>query len=442
MAENFVKQIDGIYDIGTNVYNSIFEQYERVIMQSLITSFGLDFLVRDQHGGDVDTIHNVRQIGKDEQMKYKNKRNEKAYNNRGKYNRDDFEKYHSNYKTTYREIENAPLEDEYTGKTIHFYAPSDDIQASLDHIISAKEVHDDRGRVLSGLDSVSLADSPENFAWTNNSLNKSMQYDSAEEYIAKHPELDEQTKQNILEIPKFEGEEIKKASVGASILIGGLGGAALGTAGGFAASGATTAAVMALGTASTGTAISALSGAAATNATLAALGGGSLAAGGGGIALGTTMLGVATLGVGLLVGGVIFSCTGSKLSSKADKAWEQMISNEQKINKICNYLFDLQRTAERYNATLLRMRSLYIKQLDKMRVVIESYPERCVNWKNLSWEEQRIIENTVLIVGVLYAMCKVQLVYKSNYSDQNLINHAVINKAEQDANDVMAQVAA
>ena len=215
------------------------------------------------------------------------------------------------FQRTYREIENAPLEDEYTGKTIHFYAPSDDIQASLDHIISAKEVHDDRGRVLSGLDSVSLADSPENFAWTNNSLNKSMQYDSAEEYIAKHPELDEQTKQNILEIPKFEGEEIKKASVGASILIGGLGGAALGTAGGFAASGATTAAVMALGTASTGTAISALSGAAATNATLAALGGGSLAAGGGGIALGTTMLGAATLGVGLLVGGVIFSCTGS-----------------------------------------------------------------------------------------------------------------------------------
>lgn len=56
-------------------------------------------------------------------------------------------------------------------------------------------------------------------------------------------------------------------------MVGGLGGALLGTAGGFAASGATTAAVMALGTASTGTAISTLSGAAATNATLAALGG-------------------------------------------------------------------------------------------------------------------------------------------------------------------------
>ena len=261
------------------------------------------------------------------------------------------------------------------------------------------------------------------------------------ERIKNRPEFADVKIGNV-SIPKFEGEEIKKASVGASVLVGGLSGAALGTAGGFAASGATTAAVMALGTASTGTAISALSGAAATNATLAALGGGSLAAGGGGIALGTTILGAATLGVGLLVGGVIFSCTGSKLSSKADEAWEQMISNERKINDICNYLYDLQRTAERYNATLLRMRSLYLKQLTKMRNIIESYSEKRVNWHNLSMEEQLIIENMVLIVGVLYNMCKVKLVRKSNSSDQNIINKTEISKAEKDSNDVMEQMSA
>lgn len=241
-------------------------------------------------------------------------------------------------------------------------------------------------------------------------------------------------------IKKFESEEIKKASVGASVLIASLGGAALGTAGGFAASGATTAAVMALGTASTGTAISALNGVAAANATLAAIGGGSLAAGGGGISLGTTILGATALGVGLLVGGVILGYTGSKLSDKADEAWEQMLSNEQKINKICNYLFDLQKTAERYNATLLRMRSLYIKQLNKMRNIIDSYNEKHVNWQNLSLEEQLVIENMVLIVGVLYNMCKVQLVRKSNSSDLNIINKADISKAENDANNVIAQM--
>lgn len=270
-------------------------------------------------------------------------------------------------------------------------------------------------------------------------LSEFEQFSDLFERIKNRPEFADIKLGNV-SIPKFDGEEIKKVSVGASVLIGGLGGATLGTAGGFAASGATTAVVMALGSASTGTAISSLSGIAATNATLAALGGGSLAAGGGGIALGTTILGATTLGVGLLVGGVIFSCTGCKLSSKAEKAWEQMISNEQKINKICNYLFDLQRTAQRYNDTLLRMRSLYIKQLDKMRNIIESYKEKHVNWYDLSLNEQLVIENMVLIVGVLYNMCKVKLVLKSNTSDQNIINKVEISKAENDANNVMSQM--
>ena len=57
-------------------------------------------------------------------------------------------------------------------------------------------------------------------------------------------------------------------------------------------------------------------------------------------------------------------------------------------------------------------------------------------------EEQLIIENMVLIVGVLYNMCKVKLVQKSNSSDQNIINKTEISKAEKDANDVMEQMSA
>lgn len=58
-------------------------------------------------------------------------------------------------------------------------------------------------------------------------------------------------------------------------------------------------------TATTGVAISSLSGAAATNASLAALGGGALSVGGGGMALGTAVVAGTGAAVNGAVGGTI-----------------------------------------------------------------------------------------------------------------------------------------
>jgi hypothetical protein len=81
--------------------------------------------------------------------------------------------------------------------------------------------------------------------------------------------------------------------------------------------------VTALASASTGTAITSLSGAAATNAVLAFLGGGSLASGGGGIAAGAIVLGGITAGafasVGALTGGILLSAHGAKALTRAKK---------------------------------------------------------------------------------------------------------------------------
>lgn len=64
-----------------------------------------------------------------------------------------------------------------------------------------------------------------------------------------------------------------------------------------------------LGAASTQTAISTLSGAALKNASLAAIGGGALAAGGGGMAAGTAVIGAAS------------AATGAASSAVAAKTW-------------------------------------------------------------------------------------------------------------------------
>lgn len=72
-----------------------------------------------------------------------------------------------------------------------------------------------------------------------------------------------------------------------------------------------------VGVASTGAAISGLSGAAAWNATLAWLGGGSLATGGGGMALGSLVLGGITVGPAVLIGGFVLASEGEKALTKA-----------------------------------------------------------------------------------------------------------------------------
>lgn len=233
-------------------------------------------------------------------------------------------------------------------------------------------------------------------------------------------------------IPEYNAEELKKVSVGAGILLGGIGGAAVGTAGGFAAAGATTAAVMALGTASTGTAIASLSGAAATNAALAAIGGGAIAAGGGGIALGTTILGAATLGVGLLVGGVIFNITGSSLSDKADEAWSQMKKAEREIDKICSYMKELSSTAIKFDKAISTVNRVYINHLNKLTDIVEV--NRKTDWNTFLDEEKLITENTALLVNLLFNMGKVQLVLVSgNEIETNRVNTEVVNKSISDS---------
>ncbi|MBQ8730431.1 MAG: hypothetical protein IJY81_04515 [Lachnospiraceae bacterium] len=255
------------------------------------------------------------------------------------------------------------------------------------------------------------------------------------EQIKNRPVFEAYSKNGIT-LPKYDGETLKEVSVGAGVLLGGLGGAGLGAAGGFAAAGATTAAVMALGTASTGTAIASLSGAALTNATLAALGGGAIAAGGGGIAAGTAVLGAATLGVGLLIGGVIFNFTGGKLSDKADEAWEQMKKAEKQINDICIYLNNLKDTANKYYQTLSSVNEIYRKHLNGLTSIVSLLGHK--DWNTFTAEEKKVTENTVLLVGLLYNMCKIELVLKSEKEDEmNQINTEAVESSISNAETIL-----
>ena len=208
---------DFIPDHRGNIFDDIFKQYERVIIESLITSFGLDFIVKDQHGGDVDTILNVRKVGEDPSMRYKSQENKAAYQARGEYDYNAYHGQHKNYASLRRDAKKEfqssgnPIDDVYTGEKLYFYSRgaakgNADKQASVDHILTAHTIHNDPGRVLAGLSGEDLANSRDNFAFTNFGLNSSMGATKNEkgevvdipEYIRLHPELPEQTKSNMM----------------------------------------------------------------------------------------------------------------------------------------------------------------------------------------------------------------------------------------------------
>lgn len=246
-------------------------------------------------------------------------------------------------------------------------------------------------------------------------------------------------KRDGVKLPDYVAEELKKVSAGAGVLLGGIGGATVGTAGGFAAAGATTSAVIALGTASTGTAISSLSGVAATNATLAALGGGSIAAGGGGMALGTAVLGGATLGVGLLVGGIIFNVTGSKLSNRADEAYKQAKRTEEEVNRIVGYLDELSSAAKSFKISLTDIEKQYRKRLSTLDYVVNFSEKK--QWYQFTEKEKQMTENAILLVGLLYKMCKTNLVTRNQDGDGiNVVNKSEVNTIVKDANKILAEV--
>ena len=242
-----------------------------------------------------------------------------------------------------------------------------------------------------------------------------------------------------ISLPEFKPEEIKEVSMGAATLLNLLKGGAAGAAGGFAAAGAVPAAIMALGSASTGTAIATLSGQAAVNAMLAWLGGGSIAAGGGGMALGAIVLNVATVGVGLLIGGIIFSVAGSSLSDKVDEAWEQVEIETASVEKICVYLKDLSKSGKKYYDAISTARNIYNKQLRQLRHTVNVLEK--TNYRDFTEDETLNFQNTILLVRLLHEMCKVKLVLQNETEeDINTVNHADIEESIVNSKKVLEQL--
>lgn len=158
------------------------EELEKTLITSLTTSFGLDFLLfKDKQGGEVDTVHNVRNGVWASDAERQN------FEQRGEYNSTPYHT-HANYIATGQKDKASQaagtLNDPYRNKVMAAHE-----QRNLDHVISAKEIHDDAGRVLAGLSGVELANQSSNLQTTHETVNKSKKQTPINDYLDKLPGL-------------------------------------------------------------------------------------------------------------------------------------------------------------------------------------------------------------------------------------------------------------
>lgn len=157
----------------------------------------------------------------------------------------------------------------------------------------------------------------------------------------------------------------------------------------------------ALATASTGTAIASLSGAAATNATLAFFGGGSLAAGGLGMAGGTAVLGGLVAGPALAVLGFVAGAKASKNLEMAKANLAKAKEFEEEMRTVADLCNGIRRRAAMFNRFLIRLQTVFDPLVFEMTQIIEKTGN---DYRNYSENEKKCIASAMSMAGAIKAV--------------------------------------
>lgn len=162
---------------------------------------------------------------------------------------------------------------------------------------------------------------------------------------------------------------------------------------------------MMFGTASTGTAIAALSGAAKTNATLAFFGGGSKAVGGLGIAGGKLVLaGIVAVPI-LAVGAVITSVKSKERLAEAKKVHAEAMDAVSKMDIMTTGMNGIEKMSNNYSSFIKKFGKKFkpfIKKMERIRVEHPNGDGEMIDFNELSVVEQKTLHLSWLMAQIYY----------------------------------------
>jgi len=181
------------------------------------------------------------------------------------------------------------------------------------------------------------------------------------------------------------------------VLGGGIAALGSGALAGFGALGG----VGMLASASTGTAIASLSGAAATNATLAWLGGGSLAAGGFGMAGGVIVLGSVVAAPVLAVGGSMIASKAEEAKYTAYENYDKAKAAAEEMDAACVVLDGIYKRADEFIEILEPLDNIFKDYID----VLENIVVKSNDYRDYTQAEKENVMKTSFIAETVKNIC-------------------------------------
>ena len=112
--------------------------------------------------------------------------------------------------------------------------------------------------------------------------------------------------------------------------------------------------------------------------------------------------------------GAALCVKGFSLKKKAAENEKQAKQLSKSVDEIVNYFEDLRRAADSFNECLQAVFARYRECVER----VETTLLRETEWKKLTREEKKNIENTVLLTRLLYSMVQTNIVIKQENTDK------------------------
>lgn len=143
-----------------------------------------------------------------------------------------------------------------------------------------------------------------------------------------------------------------------------------------------------------------------------------------------------SLALNKIAGTEIVQAIGSKKSDQIFELSKEVDSIAQKVDEIVPKLERIKRSANKFYNTIVSVRETYLNEFSIVISAVDNFPD----YNEFLNSEKVALKNTVLLIGLLYQMCKVKLLKSSDMDIECVELNEEIDKEISKSNTVLKQV--